>query len=162
MTAPAFTPHDHRACARDALAHADATCRKRGQRLTESRRRVLEILLEEHRPLGAYELLDRLSTEGRTAQPPVAYRALDFLVANGLAHRLHSLNAFVACTAGSTGHSPLFLICEGCGQVAEADALPVGKAIEKAARASGFAAEVPIIEAQGTCAACRNGGDAGC
>lgn len=162
MTDPAFTKHDHGDCARDALARADALCAKRGQRLTDTRRRVLEILLEEHRPLGAYDVLDRLSTEGRPAQPPVAYRALDFLVANGLAHRLHSLNAFVACTADSAGHMPLFLICDDCGHVAETEAGGVNRAIRSTASAAGFAADAPIIEARGTCAACADNGEAPC
>ncbi|RMD92342.1 MAG: transcriptional repressor, partial [Alphaproteobacteria bacterium] len=95
MSGAAFAPHDHRACAAAALARAEARCRESGLRLTPLRRRVLEILLESHRPLGAYDILARLRADGRPAQPPVAYRALDFLVAHGLAHRLHSLNAFL-------------------------------------------------------------------
>ncbi|MEL6691127.1 MAG: transcriptional repressor, partial [Pseudomonadota bacterium] len=91
-----FEPHDHGACISDALAAADAQCAERNVRLTPVRRRVLEILLEEHHALGAYDVLDRLRDEGLGSQPPVAYRALEFLVKEGLAHRIERLNAFVA------------------------------------------------------------------
>jgi Fur family transcriptional regulator, zinc uptake regulator len=84
----AFARHDHGHCSSDALARADALVQASGARLTPVRRRVLEILLEDHRAMGAYDVLQRLAGEGFGNQPPVAYRALDFLVEQGLAHRI--------------------------------------------------------------------------
>lgn len=151
-----FHIHDHTACKAEALSRAEATCAAKGARLTPVRRRTLEILLETHKALGAYEVLDRLAAEGFGRQPPVAYRALDFLVENGLAHRIQRLNAFAACThAGGHSHAPVFLICERCHLVAEAPGTRVRTALEEAADAAGFSVERAHVEALGLCPACR-------
>ncbi len=152
---PAFAAHDHAHCASGALARAESVATAAGARLTPVRRRVLEILLEDHRALGAYEVLRRLADDGFGNQPPVAYRALEFLVEHGLAHRIQRLNAFTACTHAGEPHAPAFLICEGCATVAEADAGPARAALEAAAAALGFVVERSTIEALGLCPACR-------
>jgi Fur family zinc uptake transcriptional regulator len=151
----AFAAHDHAHCAQDALARAEAITRAAGVRLTPVRRRVLEILLEEHRALGAYDVLARLATEGFGNQPPVAYRALEFLVDQGLAHRIQRLNAFTACTHIGEAHAPAFLICRSCAAVAEAEAAPARAALDSAAARLGFTVERSTIEALGLCPACR-------
>jgi len=153
---PAFAAHDHAHCASDALARAEAITTAAGVRLTPVRRRVLEILLEEHRALGAYDVLSRLVAEGFGNQPPVAYRALEFLVEHGLAHRIQRLNAFTACTHPGETHAPAFLICRQCSTVAEAEAGPARAALDEAAQRLGFAVERSTIEAVGLCPACRD------
>lgn len=151
----AFTEHDHSGCAADVMARADALAAREGLRMTPVRRRVLEILLEAHRALGAYDVLDRLAEEGHARQPPVAYRALEFLTANGLAHRVERLNAFTACMQPDAVHSPVLMICRACNAVAEAPAEPVRRALGTIAAASGFEIERTSIEAIGCCPACR-------
>jgi Fur family zinc uptake transcriptional regulator len=146
----AFDSHDHAACRREALAAAEAACAERGERLTPVRRRTLEILLESHVALGAYDVLARLKAEGFGGQPPVAYRALSFLVEQGLAHRIEGLQAFVACARPGGAHEPAFLVCRRCRRVAE-EALP-----ETAPQAEGFAVERRVVEAQGLCPDCRD------
>jgi Fur family zinc uptake transcriptional regulator len=152
---PAFAAHDHAHCASDALSRAEALVAAAGARLTPVRRRVLEILLEDHRALGAYDVLGRLAAEGFGNQPPVAYRALEFLVEHGLAHRIQRLNAFTACTHAGEAHAPAFLICRVCSTVAEADAGAARAALEAGAAKVGFIVERSIIEAVGRCPACR-------
>ncbi len=98
-----FAAHDHAYCTNHALAQAEAHCAAEGLRFTPVRRAALELLLREHRAVGAYELLDWLNAAGYGSQPPVAYRALDFLVAHGFVHKIERLNAFIACT---TRHRP--------------------------------------------------------
>lgn len=119
-TSPVFHEHNHDSCTHDVLVHAENLVRRDGLRLTPVRRKTLEILVSEHRAMGAYEVLDRLAADGFGNQPPVAYRALEFLVENGLAHRINRLNAFAACMHPGEAHSPLFLICQSCEAVAEA------------------------------------------
>lgn len=152
----AFATHDHGHCSRDALARAEAITTAAGARLTPVRRRVLEILLEDHRALGAYDVLNRLAGEGFGNQPPVAYRALEFLVAHGLAHRIQRLNAFTACSHIGKAHSPAFLICRNCSTVAEAAAGPIRTALDAAADEQGFVVERSTIEALGLCPSCRS------
>jgi Fur family transcriptional regulator, zinc uptake regulator len=151
----AFARHDHAHCAGDALAKADALAEARGARLTPVRRRALEILLEAHRAMGAYEVLERLGAEGFGKQPPVAYRALDFLVEQGFAHRIRRLNAFMACMHPGEAHHAAFLICKVCDAVAEAPAGAALVGLEAAAGELGFMIERSNIEALGTCPACR-------
>lgn len=149
----AFGAHDHGACVAAALTAADALCAARGVQFTPVRRRVLEILLESHGAMGAYDVLARLDGEGLGKQPPVAYRALSFLVEQGLAHRIEKLNAFVACTGPGRAHAPAFMICRSCGTVAEAEAGAGGALGERAAQA-GFRIERTVMEAEGLCPAC--------
>ena len=148
--------HDHDRCESDALAHAETVCAQRGARLTPIRRRVLEALLASHRPLGAYELIERLAVRGERLSPITIYRALDFLRDHGLAHRIESRNAFIACGHNhGSGDPVVFLICEKCGAVGEAAAAAVADTIKSASRAAGFTPKTPVIEISGVCAHCR-------
>lgn len=158
---PAFIRHDHAHCAAATLARAEDVAAKAGARMTPVRRRTLEILLAEHRAMGAYEVLERLAAEGFGSQPPVAYRALEFLVEQGLAHRVRRLNAFAACMHPGQPHAPVFLICRACNAVAEAAGEPVRAALDAAAGAAGFRIERANIEALGLCPACAAEVDAG-
>lgn len=150
-----FAPHDHSLCTRRALQAAVDQVGETGARLTPVRRRTLEILLESHRAMGAYEVLERLAAEGFGKQPPVAYRALEFLVDQGLAHRVQRLNAFAACLSPGRDHAPAFLICRACNRVAESDAPQVRAALSDTAAAQGFSVERTTIEALGLCSACE-------
>lgn len=150
-----FEGHDHTVCISDALVAAERTCAEKGLRLTPIRRRVLELLLAEHRAMGAYELLERLGDEGQVRQPPVVYRALSFLTENGFAHKVEKLNAFIACAHPGAAHAPVFLICKSCDTVAEAVAPGPGPLMD-AAVGSGFAVETAVIEAEGTCPICQD------
>ena len=151
-----FEHHDHAACIADAVARAEARCRSEGLQFTPVRRRTLEILLEGHRAMGAYDVLDVLRGEGFGAQPPVAYRALDFLVSNGFAHRIERLNAFVACSLPGEDHAPAFLICRGCETVAETGA--ESRAIDRRAKEAGFRVERSVVELEGLCPECQEAG----
>lgn len=157
-----FARHDHRSCIATGVAAAQTHCDAHGLQFTPVRRRVLEILLHEHRALGAYDILDHLRDEGLGSQPPVAYRALDFLVKHGFAHKIERLNAFVACAHSDSaageghdrGHAPVFLICQGCDAVAESESRPLTDTLESTAAASGFRIDRTVIEATGLCPNC--------
>lgn len=151
----AFVDHEHGGCIARGIADAEALCEARSLRLTQARRRVLEILLQEHRAIGAYEVLNRLSELGENAHPPAAYRALDFLVEHGLAHKIECINAFVACSRPGEGHAPAFLICRDCRGVAETDASLNSTPLDSAAEDVGFAVERTSIEVEGLCPSCR-------
>lgn len=149
-----FETHDHAQCITSAIAAAEAHCGDRGLRFTPVRRKSLEILLQEHRALGAYEILDRLRDAGFGSQPPVAYRALEFLVAHGFVHKIERLNAFIACAHPGAAHTPAFMICRICDAVAEAHSTPARGSLGEAARATGFRIERTVVEAEGVCPAC--------
>lgn len=151
-----FSPHDHAHCVASALRAAENRCAQDGLRLTKVRRKVLELLLQQHRALGAYAILDLLRAEGFASQPPVAYRALDFLSQNGFVHRIERLNAFIACSNPAAPHSPAFMICRKCNAVAEAVTSPQKGILGTAAKAAGFQIERTVVEAEGICPACQD------
>lgn len=154
QTPVGFKDHNHASCVTDAIASAEARCAKEGLRLTPVRRKVLELLLQEHRAMGAYAILDLLRDEGFGSQPPIAYRALEFLAENGFVHKIERLNAFVACAHPGESHSPAFMICRKCDAVAETQSTTAKGAFGDAARAAGFKIEKTVVEAEGICPDC--------
>ncbi len=152
---------------RSLLAHAEAICAGRGVRLTDLRRQVLGLIVQSEAPAGAYELLDQLRATRHNAAPPTIYRALDFLLENGLVHRLERLAAFVPCIAHdhphqqahepgceNPGHAAQFLICRSCKRVVEIADPALAEALAGAARRAGFTLGQTTIEAEGICAGC--------
>lgn len=150
--------HDHRGLQGDALSvglsAALSRCEAAGQRLTPPRRRVLEMLLKAGQPVKAYDLIAAFGDGGAPAKPPTVYRALDFLSKLGLAHRIESLNAYMACGGGGEGHAAAFLICDCCGATREISPT-VASEVERLAGAQGYSLTALMVEAHGLCADCR-------
>jgi len=147
--------HNHRRCVEEALRTAEIVCRERGLRFTALRRQVLELVWNSHKPVGAYDILDKLDRGGKKAAPPTVYRALEFLIEADLVHRLDSLNAFVGCADPSSSHTGQFLICRGCQSVAELDDADINRLVEEKASDLGFSAVHQMLEIQGLCPGCR-------
>jgi Fur family zinc uptake transcriptional regulator len=159
LTKPTFPApdHDHDRCTADALDHAERVCQQRAQKFTPIRRQVLQALLSSHRPLGAYEVIDELAKSMPRPAPITVYRALDFLMENGLVHRIESRNAYLACSHDHDAAATVaFLICERCGSVGEIPAATVAQSLNAAARSSGFAPKLSVVEITGTCAHCAS------
>ena len=139
-----------------ALHAAETACREAGERMTAPRRRVLELLLQSGEPVKAYDLIAAFNAPGAEAgmaKPPTVYRALDFLSRMGLAHRISSISAYVACVHSDADHSAAFLICDCCGVTREV-AMPKS-GLEASARDAGFALGHVTVEGHGRCEACR-------
>jgi Fur family zinc uptake transcriptional regulator len=154
--------HNHARCAETALATAETLAADRGVKLTPLRRQVLSLICQSHKPAGAYQLLADLSrVRGEAAAPPTVYRALDFLVEQGLAHKIDSLNAFVACYAAGNPHRGIFLICEKCSDVQEVTDKKAADALTGAAMSAGFATSRSVVELHGHCKSCKASGAPG-
>lgn len=155
ITPLACSQHNHTHCISDALSAARQVCAERGVRLTPLRQQVLELVWQSHKPLGAYLLMDMLAEIAtRPIAPPTVYRALDFLLAQGLVHRINGLNAYVGCQAPSQEHQSHFLICRLCGVAVELDAGVLTLNIQLAGRKAGFSVESHSVEVMGTCPGC--------
>lgn len=148
--------HSHVSLA-EQLRTAESLCVQRGKRLTPIRRKVLEILLAQHRSVKAYELLELIRNIQPGAAPPTVYRALDFLVEEGLVHRLDAINAWTACLdAGGDPHD-LLVVCTACGKVAELSDPQLSRQLaDKVARA-GFALSDHETELRALCSQCKLG-----
>lgn len=147
--------HAHDDCLRDAMRAAEAVCQQRGLRLTTLRKRVLELVWQSHEPVKAYDVLDHLRKEHRGAAPPTVYRALEFLQAQGFVHRIESLNAFIGCGAPQANHDSQFLICRGCGEVAEIDDAEITRLLSRKAQQMGFRIDNGTVEIKGLCSHCK-------
>lgn len=156
MKQQAFHAHQHEHCVHDALASAEVLCSKRGVRLTAIRKRVLELVWASHQPLGAYAILDKLTAEGHKPAPPTVYRALEFLLEQGLIHRIASLNAFLGCIHPNHQHLACFFICQSCGNAEElAESSALQQEINQQAKNLGFVIRQSILEVAGLCKKCE-------
>ena len=146
--------HDHAHCTADLIARAERTCERRGSKLTGQRREILRSVAQSHSAVGAYDIIERMAEHGPRPAPITVYRALDFLLAHGLVHKIESRNAFVACSHSHEGQPAALLICESCGTVAELDAPEIFERIGEKAKAQKFSPAHILIEMSGTCGAC--------
>lgn len=153
----AFRRHNHKQCVRSALGSARELCAQRGARLTSLREQVLELVWQSHKPLGAYQLMDQLAEAStRRVAPPTVYRALDFLLEQGLIHRINRLNAYVGCPSPEHRHPSHFLLCRDCGVAVEMDSDSLNRGIADNAEAAGFTLESHSLEVTGLCPDCRS------
>lgn len=155
----AYRKHDHTHCIDAALSAARKLCGERALRLTPLREQVLQLVWQSHKPLGAYAILDLLSAVSGAKKPrpapPTVYRALEFLLENGLVHRINSLNAFIGCTQPQAHHSSLFLICRNCETAIEIADPAINSAIHSAAQSARFTEQSACVEIAGLCPNCR-------
>ena len=149
--------HDHGMCIDIAMQQADSLCKRAGVRLTDLRKQVLELIWQSHKPLGAYTLMEMLaqSSGRKRVAPPTVYRALDFLLEQGLIHKVHSLNAFVGCSNPKRGHSDALFICLSCGFTEEVPSSSIQQAINLSASQQRFAVKAKVLEITGYCANCK-------
>ncbi|MDZ7751911.1 MAG: transcriptional repressor [Gammaproteobacteria bacterium] len=136
------------------MEQAEALCRERGVRLTPQRRTVLELVCAAERPMSAYDILDLMRSSISNPAPPTVYRALDFLLEQGLVHKLESIHAFVGCSHPDHPHASQFLICADCGDVSELEDPAIARSLRAAETASGFAPKRRVVELIGSCARC--------
>jgi Fur family zinc uptake transcriptional regulator len=146
--------HDHKKCVSEALGTAAQLCVVRGVQLTPIRQQVLELIWESHKAVKAYELLDRIKPLMDAAKPATIYRALDFLIEQGLIHRVESLNAFVGCNSSAHQHEQLLLICNNCQEVEERSAPEVMQALSQEIKQADFTVHSKAIEIHGVCVKC--------
>jgi len=139
-----------------ALSRAQLICTGQGARLTPVRRRVLELILSSDQPTGAYALLAELQRGRGKLGPPTVYRALEFLLAHKLIHRIETSSAFIACGDIEHPHESQFMICDDCGATEELQDEDIVQSLRRLAERRGFAVERQVVEARGLCPACRS------
>ena len=139
-----------------ALARAQRICAMHGARLTPVRWRVLELILRADQPTGAYALLAQLQRGRSRLGPPTVYRALDFLLAHKLIHKIETSSAFIACGDIEHPHDSQFMICDDCGATEEIRDEEIVRSLRRLGEGRGFAVERQVIEARGRGPACRS------
>lgn len=141
------------------MGKAEDMCAHSGVRLTEKRKRILELLLVSKTPLSAYEVADAYNKGSDNNMPAMSvYRILDFLEAEQLVHKLSSANKYVACSHIACDHAheiPQFLICGNCQNVKE---IAISKSIidelDKQVASAGYKLLNSQLELQCLCESC--------
>jgi Fur family transcriptional regulator, zinc uptake regulator len=121
--------------------------------LNDTQKRVHRILTAAQNPLSAYEVLDKMRAKGAVT-PPTVYRSLDKLIEKGLAHRLESLNAYVACKHPHHHEMAAFAICESCGLVTEFSDPSINERLSQWSDENAFCSKKVTVEIRGLCEAC--------
>ncbi|HWV14325.1 MAG TPA: Fur family transcriptional regulator [Cellvibrio sp.] len=152
----ACSKHNHTHCISHAMTAARQLCSDRGVRLTALREQVLSLIWQSHKPLGAYTLMEMLALAStRRVAPPTVYRALEFLLEEGLIHRINSLNAFIGCPSPTQKHQSHFLICQNCSVAVELDSPSLNQKLVDCATEAGFSLTSHSVEINGLCALCQ-------
>ncbi len=146
--------HRHNQCIKNALEKAERVCAEKSLRLTPTRRKVLELIWQSHKPIKAYDLLNQLSSDEHIEKPPTVYRALDFLLKNHLIHKIASHNAYVGCEVNHDEMDSKFFICDQCAEVKEVCEPKLDRSLLEASKKQGFIPNQTTIEIHGTCAKC--------
>lgn len=155
--------HDHHELSGEALTtSARATLEAAGEQWTVMRAAVFDALAGLDRPASAYDVAELLSQrEHRRVAANSIYRILDLFVATNLVRRIESANAYVANAHPGCVHDCIYLVCDACGGITHVDDDRLTGGVRAAAAAAGFAAERPVIEVRGRCAACHPSADRG-
>lgn len=146
MNARAFKKEDED----NLLRRADDLCRQNNLRLTPIRERVYRELVQSGGPVGAYDLVDRLSSDKKRLAPVTIYRALDFLRDAGLVHRLATQNSYVVSHGQPEPNAmKVMFVCSKTGETVEIHSAEIAEAVRKAAEQAGFKSISPFIEVEG-------------
>lgn len=136
------------------LKKAHKHCVNHGLRFTNPRELVLKILVNEGKPLGAYEILQKLSNQIDKPHPPTVYRAIQFWHQEGFIHCIDSLKSYVVCTnEHHIGHTQ-FLVCTACNYAKELDCAINFSPIPKIAKNNKFSIRNYTLEIKGLCNNC--------
>ena len=138
------------------IEQAKLYCTQQKQRLTQPRLEVLKIIAESRKPLGAYQILEKLGQIIKSPKPPTAYRAIEFWQQQRFIHRIESLSAYVICHAGHRHPGGQFMICNACGLVIEAHHCRLPEALRMHAVKNTFTPCSWNVEIHGTCAQCQS------
>ncbi len=125
-----------------------------GYRVTEPRRRVLEVLEGAHVPLSPYDIQRALRGRGKCPNHVTIYRVLGLLCRLNLAHRILSKGGFVKCTLDRREGCHRLMICRCCGALQEFCSEGLCREESELAGQCGFHAEHHVSESSGLCSTC--------
>ncbi|WP_373490980.1 Fur family transcriptional regulator [Parasphingorhabdus sp.] len=149
--------HDHLEHHGDSLANAArANLERSGEKWTDTRAAIFDALAGFSRPASAYDIAELASTaRGKRVAPNSVYRILDLFVANNLAMRVESANAYLANSHPGCEHDCIFLVCDNCGEATHIDDDALSQQVRKVAKSQGFESIRPVIEVRGICQKCN-------
>ncbi len=134
---------------------ARGTLTAAGEQWTEMRAQIFEALADTEGPASAYDIADAVSkSRGKRVAPNSVYRILDLFVANNVAKRVETRNAYIANAHPECVHDCIFLICDDCGAITHLDDDDLANSMRAKAANTGFRPANPVMEVRGTCEKC--------
>lgn len=138
------------------LEAVEQQCKQRGIRFTSIRKRILQLIWDSDCAVKAYDLLDEVKPYFNNAKPVTVYRALEFLLEQGMIHKVKSINAFIACKQPHCNDKQILLICTQCHEIEEMTGRNLMANISSELKQSGFINQINSIEVQGLCSNCES------
>jgi len=146
--------HNHARCLKAALQGVRDALKRHGQSMTPLREAIFRQIAASHRPIGAYEVREKLKANGRHLAPMSVYRIIEVFIEAGVVRRFETGNAFYASVRGDQFSPRIVLACRHCGCVADADGAAAFRAIGRIAHSHAFAPSGAVIEVLGACGHC--------
>lgn len=117
------------------------------------RKRVLCTIWSAARPIGAYEVAERLTDGGRPVSAVSVYRCLGAFEEAGLVVPIVSLKRYILSPEPGAGPWA-FLLCRGCGSCCAVDLRPARDRLARNLGARAFLPRRYAVEWHGLCRAC--------
>ena len=141
------------------VGHIENTFSKNGIKLTQNRKKILQLMASKQKALSAYEISDLLKEIYKTSTPTMSvYRALDFLEQKELIHKISTLNKYTLCSHILCEHKheiTQLLICLKCSKTIESSSnKSLNTELSKNLISKGFHPNNKLLEIQGTCSEC--------
>lgn len=147
---------NHKNCIDKALENAKIICENKNIRLTQLRMRVLEMIWEAgHKPVKAYDIINKMKGVDKACMPPTVYRALDFLMENNFVHKLNVDNSYIGCSEPRNCYHCYFVICNKCGEAKEFFNEKLSSLINFDMDEKKFKPSNIVFEIQGLCESCN-------
>ena len=126
-------------------------CMEKQETLTPNRLLILNILLENEKPISAYDISDIIKGRGKNLNISSVYRVIEFWVKLNVIHKISYLNKYMLCDNTDEKHTHITNVCTSCMSVIETCNESMGLDLMKSSKKLGVVLspdiniEIPII-----------------
>ena len=125
-----------------------------GYRITQSRRAVIRVLLEDDGFASPTEIRERAIEHYPGIGQVTVYRTLELLSRMGFVRRIHTEDGCHGLTSAGLGHRH-HLICRQCGTAVEFEGCDLSSFLAQVSGETGYLIEEHMLELVGLCPECR-------
>ena len=126
-------------------------CMEKQETLTPNRLLILNILLENEKPISAYDISDIIKGRGKNLNISSVYRVIEFWVKLNVIHKISYLNKYMLCDNTDEKHTHITNVCTSCMSVIETCNESMGLDLRQSSKKLGVVLspdiniEIPII-----------------
>jgi Fur family ferric uptake transcriptional regulator len=134
--------------------HIVVALSREGYRITQPRRAVIRVLLEDEGYASPSEIRERATDYYPGIGKVTVYRTLDLLSRLGFVRRIHTEEGCHGHASAALGHRH-HLICRQCGNVVEFNGCDLSSFLSRLSGETGYLIEKHMLELVGLCPECR-------